>query len=332
MTASSAKGYVLAASEPHHPTVRRWIDQTSMAHPANALDYRHVDVFAERPFAGNGLVVVFGGIALSADQLLSVTGEMRQFESIFLDIDADRVVITARIFTAEEELPFAGHPVIGAAAAVHERVAGVGAERSWVFRIAGREVEVTSRRTANYYAAEMNQGRAAFSAPVTGSTATSFLGALNLDRSDLRPLPMQVVSTGLAYLIVPVASDGLANARIVADDFEARLATIGAKFAYIFDPESREGRTWDNSGAVEDIATGSAAGPAVAYLLEHRLAEPNEEILLHQGRFVDRASTMSVTVRANGQLWVGGPVAPVASGRLDAIRGEGRQRERPWRI
>ena len=293
--------------------------KASMADPASALDYRHVDVFADRPYAGNGLVVVFGGIEMSADQLLSVAGEMRQFESIFLDIEPDRALITARIFTVEEELPFAGHPVIGAAAAAHERVAGMDAERSWVFRIAGSEVEVTSRRTTDYFTADMNQGRATFSTPVLGATATSFLGALNLDPSDLRALPMQVVSTGLPYLIVPAASGGLADARIVVDDLEARLATIGAKFVYIFDPESREGRTWDNSGAVEDIATGSAAGPAAAYLLEHQLADPNEEILLQQGRFVDRASTMSVTVRGDGQLWVGGPVAPVASGRLDAI-------------
>ena len=300
--------------------------RASMTHPADAVDYRHVDVFTDRPYAGNGLTVVFGGIDMSADQLLSVTREIRQFESIFLDVDADRDVVAARIFTAEEELPFAGHPVIGAAAAVHERVAEMDAERRWVFGIAGRKVEVTSRRNANYYAAEMNQGRATFSAPVTGSTATSLLDSLNLDPGDLRPIPLQVVSTGLPYLIVPVTAGGLADTRIVADDLEARLTAVGAKFAYVFDPESREGRTWDNSGAVEDIATGSAAGPAAAYLLEHELAEPSEEILLHQGRFLDRASTMSVVIRADAQVWVGGPVAPVARGRLDAIHGVGHGR------
>lgn len=292
-----------------------------MAPAPNALDYRHVDVFTDRPYAGNGLVVVFGGIERSADRLLSVAEEMRQFESIFLDIHPDRGVITARIFTVEEELPFAGHPVIGAATAAHERIAAREDERSWVFRIAGREVEVVSRRTADYFAAEMNQGRATLSAPVADSKATSLLGALNLDSSGLAPLPMQVASTGLPYLIVPVASGGLADARIVADDLEARLAAIGAKFVYVFDPEGREGRTWDNAGAVEDVATGSAAGPAAAYLLEHELADPNEEIVLSQGRFVNRASTISVAVRADGQLWVGGPVAPVASGSLDAIPG-----------
>ena len=131
---------------------------------------------------------------------------------------------------------------------------------------------------------------------------------------------MQVVSTGLPYLIVPVTPGGLSSARIVVDDFEGRLATVDAKFVYVFDPERREGRTWNNSGAIEEIATGSAAGPAAAYLVEHNLADPRDEIVLQQGRFVGRASTMSITAGADGDLWVGGPVAPVASGRLDAAR------------
>ena len=96
--------------------------RASMTHPADAVDYRHVDVFTDRPYAGNGLTVVFGGIDMSADQLLSVTRELRQFESIFLDVDANRDVVAARIFTAEEELPFAGHPVIGAAHGEPNRV------------------------------------------------------------------------------------------------------------------------------------------------------------------------------------------------------------------
>ena len=286
----------------------------------SGLDYRHVDVFTDRPYGGNGLVVVFGGAELAADELLAVTREMRQFEAIFLDLEADRDVIPARIFTAEEELPFAGHPVIGAAAAVHERLARLDVERSWVFVIAGREVDVTSQRHGDYYAGAMNQGQATSSAPLTTSAAADFVTALNLDASDLCGLPMQVVSTGLPYLIVPVTPGGLSAAGIVVDDFEGRLATVGAKFVYVFDPERREGRTWNNTGATEDIATGSAAGPAAAYLVEHHLADPQEEIVLQQGRFVGRASTMSITAGADGDLWVGGPVAPVASGRLDAAR------------
>ena len=63
----------------------------------SGLDYRHVDVFTDRPFGGNGLIVVFGGSELAADELLAVTREMRQFETIFLDLEADRDVISQNL-------------------------------------------------------------------------------------------------------------------------------------------------------------------------------------------------------------------------------------------
>ena len=73
---------------------------------------------------------------------------------------------------------------------------------------------------------------------------------------------MQVVSTGLPYLIVPVLAEHLATANITSRGFEALLAESGAKFVYVLDPTAPEGRTWDNAGRVEDVATGSAAGPS----------------------------------------------------------------------
>ena len=52
------------------------------------------------------------------------------------------------------------------------------------------------------------------------------------------------------------------QARICHPDFDALLQEVGVKFVYVLDPERPEGRTWDNVGRVEDVATGSAAGPA----------------------------------------------------------------------
>jgi len=79
-----------------------------------ALEFRHVDVFTSVPFAGNGLIVLFGDTAsIRAEALISVTGKMRQFELILADCQPEAGRVPARIFTAEEELPFAGHPVIG---------------------------------------------------------------------------------------------------------------------------------------------------------------------------------------------------------------------------
>lgn len=83
------------------------------------MQYWQLDVFAERPLAGNGLAVFDDARGLSASAMQGLTQELRQFESIFLLPGGTADTFSARIFTAEEELPFAGHPIIGAAALLH---------------------------------------------------------------------------------------------------------------------------------------------------------------------------------------------------------------------
>ncbi len=279
-----------------------------------ALEFSHVDVFADKPFAGNGLIVLFGDPSyFSAEALRTVTAEMRQMESILVHTASGTSSVAARIFTAEEELPFAGHPVIGAAAVLHDRFAAEEPSYGWSFQIAGREIAVRSHQNADYYRAEMNQGQATLGPPIEPRQGGVIRAALGLDDTDLDPLPMQVASTGLPYLIVPVSS-GLAGAGILTDGFEALIASVGAKFVYVFDPLRREGRSWDNAGRLEDVATGSAAGPAAAYLIAHGLSAATERVVIHQGRYVGRPSTIAVTPDADGNLWVGGPVASVAHG------------------
>lgn len=115
----------------------------------------------------------------------------------------------------------------------------------------------------------MDQGVPTLGPAIAGELAEAYRHALNLTPGHLHPaLPMQVASTGLPYLIVPVQS-GLDSARISHPGFEGLLEASGAKFVYVLDPDRPEGRTWDNAGRVEDVATGSAAGPAAGYLLHH---------------------------------------------------------------
>lgn len=283
---------------------------------ASGLDFRHVDVFSAGPYSGNGLVVFFGGTRREAGELLVITREMRQFESIFVEEVARSGEVEARIFTVEEELPFAGHPLIGAAAALHERHAREEPTRAWTFVVDERRIEVTSRREGTYYSATMDQGTADLAEPLSEGRAASLAGALGLRAADVSG-PMQVLSTGLPYLIVPVTDEGLARARIAGDDLASELGAVGARFVYVLQPERREGRTWDNAGAVEDVATGSAAGPAAAYLREHGFVGEGDVIALRQGRFVGRPSEMAVRIAPEGNIHVGGSVAGVASGRLD---------------
>jgi trans-2,3-dihydro-3-hydroxyanthranilate isomerase len=282
------------------------------------LPFTLVDVFARQPLTGNGLSVFLLEDELPALAMQRITQEMRQFETIFLRPLKGKSRFQARIFTMEEELPFAGHPILGAAATLHAELFPAEAVSSFDFVTSERTIPATSHRNGDAYLAEMDQGAAVLENPIPASESGEFLMALNLSNSDLATgLPLQVVSTGLPYLIVPLRA-GLERARIVTTDFESQLARVGARFVYVLDVERREGRTWDNAGRVEDIATGSAAGPAAAYLVTRHLAKPDEDILLTQGRFLDRPSELHVLVTGRPELkvTVRGQVCLVGKGNL----------------
>ena len=283
------------------------------------LEYRHVDVFSRRALRGNGLVVVLNAASLPAAVMQEVTREVRQFETAFVtDVDLTAGSARLRIFTEDEELDFAGHPVLGAAAVLHAMLPESDAERTWALNVAQRTVAARTRGAAGWTDAAMDQGVPHFGPAIAGEQARAYGNALNLAPGHLHPaLPVQVVSTGLPYLIVPVQG-GLERAAISHPRFEQLLAANGAKFVYVLDPDRPEGRTWDNAGRIEDVATGSAAGPAAGYLLHHGVRPRGEPLLIHQGRFTGRPSTIEVRPEPDGRLWVGGPVAPVASGRFHA--------------
>jgi len=284
------------------------------------LSYRHVDVFSNELMSGNGLTVFETDRALAPALMQSITREMRQFESIFLTPTEDRRRVRARVFTMEEELDFAGHPLLGAAAVLHERRFSEEPSVVWTIELQKKTVPVTTTKQHVCYRAEMDQGIAHFGHVLTEAESRTFLRALNIQDHQLSPqFPLQQVSTGLPYLIVPITS-GLENARIVQPGFELLLASVGAKFVYVFDLAQHEGRTWDNQGLVEDIATGSAAGPMGAYLVRYGASKANQEIVLSQGRFVGRSSLLFVTIKFQSDdalgVLVAGDVRPIASGRF----------------
>jgi PhzF family phenazine biosynthesis protein len=147
----------------------------------------------------------------------------------------------------------------------------------------------------------------------------------SLPIGDLDPrLPLDVVSTGLRYLVVPVRNGALGRARISHRELDVALAEIGAQYAYLLDAEAGEGRHWNNDGVVEDAATGSAAGCVAAYLHRHGLLRDDHDIELRQGRFINRPSRITIsarTVDGETQVRVGGAVVLVGSGRLDVLPG-----------
>jgi PhzF family phenazine biosynthesis protein len=285
--------------------------------PWQGLPYRQVDVFAREALSGNGVAVFLNCGEIPRATMQELTRELRQFEAIFLMASAAHNEYRARVFTMEEELDFAGHPVLGAAAVLHEKYGNTDAE-AWRIVLNAGAIEVSTLRTGKSFAAAMTQPKAQFlGSIVLPAEVETLMRAVSLDVDVKHPtLPLEVVSTGLAYLIVPITGS-LEKSRIVADNLEEMLKKIGARFVYIYDVERSEGRTWDNRGLVEDIATGSAAGPVAAYLCRHGVLDRGQELRIRQGRFAGRPSEMAAKVLITGQVEVSGAVYVVASGTFD---------------
>jgi PhzF family phenazine biosynthesis protein len=285
-----------------------------------SLEYLHVDVFSSVPYSGNSLAVFPDARGLSAGQMLRITQELRHFETIFLESAEQASTVRARIFDLFEELPFAGHPVIGAAAALHH-ASGQPASQTWRFELASKAVAVVTERAGSGYSGWLDQGTPAFLGAVDehGPWARAF----SLDPADLDPaLPLEVVTTGLRYLVIPVIPGALARTRI-AYDLTTALEAAHAQFAVLLDEATLEIRHWNNDGVIEDVATGSAAGVIGAYRLRHGLARGGESFTLHQGRFTGRPSELRV--RAEGapaaieMVKVGGDVTLVGRGVLETL-------------
>ena len=284
------------------------------------MKYYHVDVFSDKKFSGNGLTVFADVNGLDKKFMQTLTQEMRQFESIFF-YQTNSNVFRAFIFTMEEELDFAGHPVIGAATIMHELYSPGREQNTWVIELNAKPVDVTTVRKNGFYSAKMNQGKAEFGTTLTDMEAKEFLSYLNLVPEDkYGNLPLQVISTGLPYLILPVKASALAKVKVTVADLENKLFEIGAKFFYVVDIENRQGRTWDNFGLVEDVATGSAAGPVGAYLVNTGLERRGDEIIIRQGDFLNRPAKIKIVVTTEhdklGDVYVEGDVCKIAIGDL----------------
>ena len=234
----------------------------------------HVDVFASEPLSGNDLSVFINTAGWSTEVMQRLTQEMRQFEFIFL-FSIDDAGATARVFTVEEELPFAGHPVLGAAAILHRTRRPKVPICNWIITSPSGKIEVRTESRGSSFICEMDQGVPQFIRSVEGSALEPVMNRLGLTYSDLNmDATAQVISTGLPYLIIPVNASGLAKALITGTELEQELRALSAKFVLILDVDAREVRTWDNLGKAEDIATGSAAGPAGAFLIQIGVCQP----------------------------------------------------------
>ena len=288
------------------------------------MQFQLVDVFTSTAYRGNSLTVFPDAGGLSADQMARITNELRQFESIFLNPAGPQHHWHARIFDLFEELGFAGHPVLGAACVLHHQHAADEVRGRWTLELASGALTVeTERRGPGAFHAVLPDMEAHFLGEPSGVSHAQVASWFSLITDDLDTrLPLEVVSTGLRYLIVPLRDGALGRAGISHRELDAALAEIGAQYAYLLDVDAKEGRHWNNDGVVEDAATGSAAGCVAAYLHRHGLLREGHANELGQGRFINRPSRITISARSvDGEILVrvGGEVVLVGSGRLDVL-------------
>jgi trans-2,3-dihydro-3-hydroxyanthranilate isomerase len=279
-----------------------------------------LDVFAERPLAGNGLAVVDDADGVSEEAMLALAGELRLSETTFVQsATADGADYRNRIFTVEREIPFAGHPSLGTAVAV-ARWRGLDEARFVQQTDAGTQpIEVRSEGES--WRAEMVQNPAELG---TELDVEAVMHAAGLSSAEAhQDLPPQVVSTGLPTAIVPV-SEASSLPRAAPDFDSIDRALHGAQpragetpsfYLVCVDTLSGEARARMFSRAVpggEDPATGSAAGPLGAYLAERAGID---RLVIRQGEEMGRPSVLEVEM-VDGRPRVGGRVIPLIDGEV----------------
>ncbi|HLJ65724.1 MAG TPA: PhzF family phenazine biosynthesis protein [Chloroflexota bacterium] len=261
-----------------------------------ALRFFLCDVFADRPLAGNQLAVFLGADDLPDEAMAALAREFGWSEVTF--VAAANGPPRVRIWTPFGELPFAGHPTIGTAVVlVHAGMLepGMGAIE---LGIGVTAVEVTldgpAAGTARMTQRVPEMGR-------IEDDRGAVAGALGLMPDDLAPdLPIQVVSTGLPHLLVPLRSlDALGRARADGPRFATVTRASDVDWLYAFSTETPQSTAAARARLLrpemEDAATGSAAGPLGAYLVRYGLHRPGV-LDIEQGIEMGRPSRIQVEV------------------------------------
>ena len=319
--------------------------QVRKAETESSLEYFVLDVFSETRLVGNPLAVVLNPGTLTAETMQAIARETNLSETTFVELrEADierREGIRVRIFTTQEELPFAGHPTLGTASLLKAIAPECLVDGAITLALKVGPVPVRFEALPAGVAAWPVKGEMTQRDPEFGEILdrTEVAALTGLDVEDFDPrLPIQIVSTGTAFAIVPLrSSEPLARLRVRQEKASAFLRARGARWFYVLGPTGSASSTepvWRarmqfNGG--EDPATGSAAGCAISHLVRHGAVASNQTIHVRQGVEMLRPSDIFLTASLQDtsetpvpetsqakvtNVRVGGSTILVATGRL----------------
>ena len=281
------------------------------------------DVFSSKALEGNSLAVFFDARGLSDAEMQSIAKEMNLSETTFIcprdpATESERGV-RVRIFTVQEELPFAGHPTLGTAFAL--RGESGAAEVTLDLNVGKVPVRFEAGNGQPTFG-EMTQMDPTFGTQHDREAVARATG-LRVEDFD-SSLPIETVSTGVPFTVTPLKSlSVIQDVRIDFNRVSEYLAKAGGKFLYFvardtIDPEARlHARMIFYNG--EDPATGSAGGCATAWMVAHGVAAPEERVLIEQGIEMQRPSRIFVRASRRDNRVVN---VRVGGNAIEVMRGE----------
>ncbi len=286
-----------------------------------------VDVFAEQKYAGNQLAVFPSAGSFTAEEMQLIARETNFSETTFIMPGRrEKGGFDVRIFSLDEELPFAGHPTLGTAYIIQRQIIKEEVPQIILNLPVGPIPVDIAYSKGEPQELFMRQQQPSFGALIEPDPVARLL---NIDAAEIdRRFPIQEVSTGLPFIIIPLKSlKTLSGIRVNIDRFMKFVEHREAKSLYLFCPETYHehndlnARMFDHyHGIPEDPATGSAAGCLAAYLIKQRYCGTAEiRLRLEQGFEIKRPSLILISASEKGEemeINVGGRVIPIAEGRL----------------
>jgi trans-2,3-dihydro-3-hydroxyanthranilate isomerase len=307
--------------------------------PDRTYEFVQVDVFTQTPLTGNSLAIFTDARGLSDEEMQALAREMNLSETTFI-LPRDPATETregkkVRIFTVAEELPFAGHPTLGTAMHLYATESASDSKEAAEITLDLKAGKIPVRFTAN----SKNAGRERADGQVFGEmrqrdpefgitfSREEVARVIGIAADEIPPeWPIQVVSTGLPFAIVGLRKqETLANLRFAHVEAAEFLKNSEAKFFYFLCPQGREENRHEARARMffygaEDPATGSAAGCAASWMVQHGIANSDEQVVIRQGVEAGRPSEMYVRATRDGQrvtnVCVGGYAVEVLRGNL----------------